>query len=60
MLQEILKIRLLVGAACGVLDDAKKRVPILIENEVDLIVVDTAHGHTKNVGRNCKMDKIKF
>jgi len=54
------KNRLLVGAACGVLDDAKKRVPILIENEVDLIVVDTAHGHTKNVGETVKWIKSNF
>lgn len=39
--------RLRVGAATGVLD--YKRVEALIEAEVDVIVVDTAHGHSKNV-----------
>ena len=39
--------RLRVGAAVGVRD--KERVQALIEAEADVIVVDTAHGHSKNV-----------
>ena len=39
--------RLRVGAAVGVNDDA--RVEKLVANDVDLIVVDTAHGHSKGV-----------
>lgn len=39
--------RLRVGAAVGVKD--YDRVKSLIEAEVDVIVVDTAHGHSKNV-----------
>jgi IMP dehydrogenase len=39
--------RLRVGAAVGVKD--RDRVKALIEAEVDVIVVDTAHGHSKNV-----------
>jgi IMP dehydrogenase len=39
--------RLRVGAATGVLDFA--RVEKLIAADVDVIVVDTAHGHSKNV-----------
>jgi len=39
--------RLRVGAATGVLD--YKRVEALIDAEVDVVVVDTAHGHSKNV-----------
>ena len=39
--------RLRVGAATGVLDF--ERVEALIKADVDVIVVDTAHGHSKNV-----------
>lgn len=39
--------RLRVGAATGVKDF--KRVEALIKADVDVIVVDTAHGHSKNV-----------
>ena len=39
--------RLRVGAAVGVKD--RDRVKELIDAEVDVIVVDTAHGHSKNV-----------
>jgi len=39
--------RLRVGAAVGVKD--RDRVTALIDAEVDVIVVDTAHGHSKNV-----------
>jgi len=41
--------RLLVGAAVGVAGDAKDRVAALVAAEVDLIVLDTAHGHSKAV-----------
>lgn len=41
--------RLLVGAAVGVGPDAEKRVKALIEAEVDVLFIDTAHGHSKNV-----------
>lgn len=37
--------RLLVGAAVGVGKDTMNRVKKLVEAEVDLVVVDTAHGH---------------
>ncbi len=39
--------RLRVGAATGVLDF--KRVEALIRADVDVVIVDTAHGHSKNV-----------
>ncbi|MER6426978.1 IMP dehydrogenase [Streptomyces sp900105245] len=42
--------RLLVGAAVGVAGDAFERAQALIENGVDFIVVDTAHGHSRLVG----------
>jgi len=39
--------RLRVGAAVGVFGDAWDRAMALVEAGVDLIVVDTAHGHSK-------------
>lgn len=41
--------RLRVAAACGVSDKEMKRVEALIKAQVDAIVVDTAHGHSKGV-----------
>ncbi|HLO12819.1 MAG TPA: IMP dehydrogenase [Pseudoneobacillus sp.] len=41
--------RLLVGAAVGVTSDTMKRVEKLVKAQVDVIVVDTAHGHSKGV-----------
>ena len=41
--------RLLVGAAVGVRGDAWERVQALVSKEVDVIVVDTAHGHSAGV-----------
>lgn len=47
--------RLRVAAAVGVSDETDKRVELLIDAGVDLIVVDTAHGHSKGV-----LDRIKW
>ncbi len=41
--------RLLVGAAVGVADDRRERVAALVEAGVDVVAVDTAHGHSRNV-----------
>ncbi|MFQ5881445.1 MAG: IMP dehydrogenase [Candidatus Methylomirabilales bacterium] len=41
--------RLRVGAAVGVEEDAEMRVPLLLKAGVDVIVVDTAHGHSQPV-----------
>ncbi|WML50361.1 IMP dehydrogenase [Neobacillus sp. PS3-34] len=41
--------RLLAGAAVGVTKDTMKRVNMLVKANVDVIVVDTAHGHSKGV-----------
>ncbi|KAF0993435.1 IMP dehydrogenase [Geobacillus sp. TFV-3] len=43
------KGRLIVGAAVGVTADTMIRVKKLVEAGVDVIVVDTAHGHSKGV-----------
>jgi IMP dehydrogenase len=41
--------RLRVGAAVGVGPDALERAGALVDAEVDLLVVDTAHGHSRGV-----------
>ena len=41
--------RLLVGAAVGVGEQSMERVDALVEAGVDVIVVDTAHGHSQGV-----------
>ncbi len=41
--------RLLVGAAVGVTSDTMKRVEQLVKASVDVIVLDTAHGHSEGV-----------
>jgi len=51
------KGRLRVGAAVGVGEDGVARAQALKEAEVDVIVVDTAHGHSEGVLK-C-VDKIK-
>lgn len=43
--------RLLVAAAIGISEDTFKRVQALVESKVDVIVVDTAHGHSLGVLR---------
>ncbi|RHW30931.1 IMP dehydrogenase [Neobacillus notoginsengisoli] len=43
------KGRLLAGAAVGVTMDTMKRVEALVKAQVDVIVVDTAHGHSQGV-----------
>ncbi|MBP6124903.1 MAG: IMP dehydrogenase, partial [Phycisphaerae bacterium] len=50
--------RLRVGAAVGVRDH--DRVKALIEAEVDVLVVDTAHGHSKNVIEMVRWIKKQF
>lgn len=41
--------QLLVGAATGIGDSGRQRVEALVAAGVDVIAVDTAHGHSKNV-----------
>ena len=41
--------RLMVGAAVGVGEDAKRRAQALIDAAVDFLIVDTAHGHAQAV-----------
>ncbi|MDD3869249.1 MAG: IMP dehydrogenase [Candidatus Cloacimonetes bacterium] len=44
------KNRLLVGAAIGVKGDYLERAQELVKAGADLLVIDTAHGHHKNIG----------
>lgn len=41
--------RLVVGAAVGISKDTMERVTALVQAGVDLIVVDSAHGHQRNI-----------
>lgn len=52
--------RLFVGAALGVGADAKDRADALIAAKVDVLCVDTAHGHSKNVIEMVKYISHKF
>jgi IMP dehydrogenase len=52
--------RLRVGAAVGVTSDTMDRVAALFEAGVDVIVVDTAHGHSKGVITMVKHIKSRF
>lgn len=52
--------RLLVAAAVGVTPDTMDRIDALVGAEVDAIVIDTAHGHTKGVADKLKEAKAKY
>ena len=52
--------RLRVGAAVGIAKDTDERVEFLVEAGVDVLVVDTAHGHSKNVLQRVKWVKKHF
>ena len=49
--------RLLVGAAVGIDTNTPERVAELVNNNVDIIVIDTAHGHSKSVMEMAKTIK---
>jgi len=52
--------RLRVGAAVGTTPDTLDRVAALTEAGVDLVVVDTAHGHSRGVLETVKRIKAKW
>lgn len=54
------KGRLRVAAGVGVTKDTLERVKALVENGVDAVVIDTAHGHSANVVRTLKAVKEAF
>ncbi|SHK20645.1 IMP dehydrogenase [Paramaledivibacter caminithermalis] len=51
--------RLLVGAAIGITNDMMERVAALVKAGVDVVVLDTAHGHSKGVLDAVKKVKAK-
>jgi len=52
--------RLRVGAAVGVGPDAFERAAALVDAEVDVLVVDTAHGHSSGVVEMVRQIKDRF
>ena len=52
--------RLRVGAAIGVGPESEERVAALVQAGVDVIVVDTAHGHSESVMETAGVIKKKF
>jgi len=52
--------RLVVGAAVGVGTGSHDRIDALVVQNVDVICVDTAHGHSKNVIDMVKYARSKF
>ena len=52
--------RLRVGAAVGTAGDTEERVEALVAAEVDVVVVDTSHGHSQGVLDRVRWIKRKF
>lgn len=52
--------RLLCGAGVGITGNMMDRVDALVETKVDVIVVDSAHGHSKNILDAVKQIKAKY
>ena len=52
--------RLLCGAAIGITANCLERVEALMRAHVDVIVMDSAHGHSANVLRTVRMVKEKY
>ena len=56
-IKKVKKLKLLVGAAVGAGPLEVKRAVAILKEKVDLIVVDTAHGHSKKVAEIIKIIK---
>jgi IMP dehydrogenase len=52
--------RLIVGAAVGVTADTEERISALVKAGVDVVIIDTAHGHSKGVLGEVKRMKSIF
>lgn len=52
--------RLLCGAAVGITRNVMERVDALVAVHVDVIVIDSAHGHSKNIMETVKEIKVKY
>ena len=58
-IKKVKKQKLFVGAAVGAGDSEFKRADAIIKENVEMIVVDTAHGHTKKVSEIIRFIKKK-
>jgi IMP dehydrogenase len=58
-IEKVKKHKLLVGAAVGAGPNEFKRAEAILKKNIDMIVVDTAHGHTKKVSEIIKFIKKK-
>ena len=56
-IKKVKKQKLLVGAAVGAGPSELKRAEAILREKIDMIVVDTAHGHTKKVAEIIKYIK---
>ena len=52
--------RLLCGAAVGITANVMDRVKALVDAKVDVIVIDSAHGHSANIFKTLKMIKAEY
>ena len=52
--------RLLCGAAVGITNNVLERVKALVDAAVDVIVIDSAHGHSANIVKTLKEIKAEF
>lgn len=52
--------RLLCGAAVGITANVMERVKALVDAKVDVIVIDSAHGHSANIFKTLKMIKAEY
>ncbi len=52
--------RLLCGAAVGITNNIMERVDALVNVKVDVVVLDSAHGHSKNILGAVRMIKEKY
>jgi IMP dehydrogenase len=52
--------RLRVAAAVGITNDTIERIESLVKSDVDAVVIDTAHGHSRRVIETLKKAKKKF
>ena len=52
--------RLLCGAAVGITANVLERVDALVKAKVDVIVIDSAHGHSANIFKTLRQIKAKY
>ena len=52
--------RLLCGAAVGITANVMERVKALVDAKVDVIVIDSAHGHSQNIFNTLKKIKAEY